>query len=136
MTNLQAVSSQPTITSDRFRPFFNFDSLKTEIVEGDVQRIVYTGKNLQVVEYHFPANKRFTAHKHDEHEQMGYLARGKMGFIVGDEERVLLPGDMYHAQIGQMHNAWTFEEPSVLIDFFAPIRDDILECSNVWVENG
>lgn len=133
MTNIRPLSPQLDVTPGHFRPFFNFDDLKTEIVEGDVQRIVYTGRNLQVVEYRFPANKRFTAHKHDEHEQMGYLVRGKMGFIVGDAERILVPGDMYHAQIGQMHNAWTFDEPSVLLDFFAPVRDDILACSNVWV---
>ncbi len=119
---------------DRFRPFFRFEDLKTEVVEGDVQRIVYTGKNLQLVEYHFPANKKFTAHKHDSHEQMGYLVRGRMGFIVGADERVLVPGDFYHAQIGQIHNAWTFDEPAVLIDFFSPVREEILECSNVWTE--
>lgn len=122
------------MNQELFRSFFRFDNLKTEIVEGNVERVVYTGKNLQIVEYHFPAGKRFTAHKHDEHEQMGYLAQGRMGFVVGDEERILVPGDFYHAQIGQMHNAWTFEEPSVLIDVFSPARDDILECSNIWRE--
>lgn len=120
------------MSADSFRPFFNFNDLKTEIVEGDVERVVYTGQHLQIVEYRFPPNKRFTAHKHDAHEQMGYLARGKMGFIVGEDERNLVPGDFYHAQVGQMHNAWTFDEPAVLIDVFSPTRDDILECSNIW----
>ena len=85
-----------------------------------------------MVEYHFPANKKFTAHKHDAHEQMGYLVKGKMGFLVGDKEQVLSPGNFYHAQIGQIHNGWTFDEPSVLLDVFSPPRDDIMECSNIW----
>ena len=118
--------------AEQFRPFFGFEDLKTEVVEGDVQRVVYTGKNLQMVEYHFPANKKFTAHKHDAHEQMGYLVKGKMGFLVGDKEQVLSPGNFYHAQIGQIHNGWTFDEPSVLLDVFSPPRDDIMECSNIW----
>lgn len=120
--------------SKNFRPFFQFHDLKTEIVEGDVERVVYTGANLQMVEYHFPANKKFTAHKHDEHEQMGYLVKGKMGFLVGEEIKELSPGEFYHAQIGQMHNGWTFDEPSVLLDVFSPPRDDIMECSNHWTE--
>lgn len=117
-----------------FRPFFNFSDLETEVVEGNVQRVVYTGANIQMVEYHFPANKKFTAHKHDAHEQMGYLIEGKMGFIVGEEERILQAGEFYHAQIGQMHNGWTFDAPAKLLDIFAPARDDILECSNRWIE--
>ena len=122
------------IDPDQFRPFFHFNDLTREVVEGNVERVVYTGSQLQLVEYHFPANKMFTAHSHDANEQMGYLVSGKMGFVVGDQERVLLPGDYYHAQIGQIHNAWTFDQPSVLIDMFAPPRDDILEYSNRWRE--
>ena len=116
-----------------FRPFFGFDDLQTEVVEGDVERVVYTGKHIQLVEYRFPANKCFTAHAHDVNEQVGYLVRGKMGFLVGERERILLPGDYYHAQVGQLHNGWTFDEPSVLIDIFSPVRIDLLARSNHWV---
>ena len=114
------------------RSFFRFEDLKTEVVEGNVERIVYTGTSVQVIEYHFPPNKTFTAHKHDDNEQMGYVVSGRMGFLVGEEERVLGPGDFYHALIGVMHNAWTFDEPAVLVDMFAPPRRDILEFSNRW----
>ena len=58
---------------------------------------------------------------------MGYLVKGKMGFNVGGEEKILLPGDFYHASIGVEHNAWTFEEPSILIDIFSPIREDLVK---------
>lgn len=120
------------VTSSHFRPFFNFDDLTVEVVEGNVERVVYTGEHLQLIEYRFPPNKKFTAHKHESNEQMGYLVRGRMGFVVGSEERILSPGDFYHAQIDQMHNAWTFDEPSVLIDVFSPPRPDILDYSNRW----
>ncbi len=107
--------------------YFNSKDLEPETVEGDVVRYTYTGKNIQTVEYHFPPNKTFPAHKHDIHEQMGYLVKGKMGFKIGDEEKILLPGDYYHAPIGTMHNAWTFDEPSVLLDIFSPIREDLVK---------
>lgn len=106
--------------------FFNKNDLEPETVEGDVLRYIYTAEKMQIVEYHFPANKTFPPHVHDNHEQIGYLVKGKMGFKVGDDEKVLLPGDYYHARIGVEHNAWTFEEPSVLIDIFSPPREDLI----------
>ncbi len=107
------------------RKFFNETDMKEETVEGDVKRYIYTGENIQFVIYHFPANRVFPVHAHDIHEQMGFLHSGKMGFKVGGEERILMPGDCYHAPIGVEHNAWTLEEPSVLIDMFSPPREDL-----------
>ena len=106
--------------------FFNKETMHREIVEGDVTRYIYTGENIQVVEYHFPPNKTFPPHSHESHEQMGYLVSGKMGFLVDGKERILNPGDWYHAPIGIEHNAWTFEEASVLIDIFSPPREDLI----------
>jgi quercetin dioxygenase-like cupin family protein len=108
-----------------FKAFFNASDMKEETVEGDVKRYIYTGKNIQMVEYRFPANKAFPAHKHDVHEQMGYLVSGKMEFVVGDKKRLLLPGDYYHAPIGVVHSTRTLDEPTVLIDVFSPPRDDL-----------
>jgi unsaturated pyranuronate lyase len=108
-----------------WKTFFNAADMRKETVEGNVERFIYTGANLQVVEYHFPPGKSFPAHSHAEHEQMGYLVEGKMGFRLGDEKRDLLPGDWYHAPIGVEHQAWTYDEPSVLLDIFSPPRDDL-----------
>ena len=108
-----------------FRTYFRGTDLRAQVVEGDVTRFVYTGVHLQVVEYHFPANKVFPAHSHEAHEQMGLLVAGRMGFCVGGVERILAPGDFYHAPIGVEHNAWTLDEPAILVDFFGPPRDDL-----------
>lgn len=112
---------------DAIKHFFNETQLTSEIVEGDVTRFIYTGENLQIVIYHFPPNKTFPIHSHTIHEQMGFLYKGKMGFKVGDETRDLLPGDFYRAPIGIDHNAWTYDEPSILIDIFSPIREDLVK---------
>ena len=112
---------------DNIKHFFNDTQLEEEIVEGDVKRYIYTGENIQCIIYHFPPNKVFPLHTHDIHEQMGFLYKGRMGFNVGGEERILKPGDFYRAPIGVEHNAWTFEEPSILIDLFSPVREDLLK---------
>jgi len=111
--------------ADKDMNFFGEADLKHEIVEGNVRRHIYTADNLQVVIYHFPPEKVFPVHKHDIHEQMGFLFEGKMGFKVGDEERILKPGEFYRAPIGVEHNAWTLDEPSILIDIFSPPREDL-----------
>ena len=109
------------------RLFYSANDLEPETVEDNVVRYIYTGKNLQTVEYHFPPDKVFPPHRHDHHEQIGYLVKGKMGFKIGDKEKILLPGDFYHAPIGVVHNAWTFDEPSVLLDIFSPAREDLVK---------
>lgn len=105
--------------------FIGQTRMKTEVVEGDIVRRIYTGTHMQVVEYNFPAGKTFPPHRHDNEEQMGYLVSGRMGFRIGGVERDLLPGEWYHAPIGVEHNAWTYDEPSVLLDLFSPPRDDL-----------
>ena len=112
---------------DKIKNFFNETDLETEIVEGDIRRVIYTADNIQVILYHFPPNKAFPVHAHDKQEQLGYLVSGKMGFMVGGKKRTLLPGDFYYAPVGVEHNAWTMEEPSVLLDFFAPPRQDLVK---------
>ena len=111
---------------EKFKSVFNESDLELEIVEGNVKRYIYTAKNIQMIIYKFPPNKVFPVHSHDKHEQMGFLHKGKMGFMVAGKEYVLDPGDVYHAPIGVEHNAWTFDEPSVLIDLFSPVREDLV----------
>ena len=106
--------------------FFNKETMHKEVVEGDVTRYIYTGEHIQVVEYHFPVNKTFPAHSHETEEQMGYLVSGKMGFLVDGKESILNPGDWYHAPVGVVHNAWAFDEESVLLDIFSPPREDLI----------
>lgn len=112
---------------DKIKFFFNASDLEPEIVEGNVERVIYSGEHLQAIEYHFPPNMHFPAHKHEKNEQMGYLISGKMGFMVGGEEKIINPGDYYHAPVGVEHSAWTLDEPSVLLDFFAPPREDLIK---------
>ncbi|WP_319560922.1 cupin domain-containing protein [Marispirochaeta sp.] len=108
-----------------WKAFFNAGQMRKETVEGDVVRYIYTGEHLQVVEYHFPPNKSFPAHSHDAHEQMGYVVSGKACFTVNGQKKDLSPGDWYHAPVGVKHEVSIYDEPTVLLDFFSPPRDDL-----------
>ena len=47
---------------ENIKHFFNESDLETEIVEGDIKRVIYTAENIQTILYHFPPNKVFPVH--------------------------------------------------------------------------
>lgn len=64
-------------------------------------------------------------HSHP-HEQVGTVLEGRARFFVGDEERVLGPGDMYIIPGGMTHRVIAMEEGCRALDVFHPIREDYL----------
>ncbi len=62
-------------------------------------------------------------HSHP-HEQLGILLDGTMTFTVDGETRELRPGDTWSIRGGVEHEAVAGSEGAVLIDVFAPPRDD------------
>jgi quercetin dioxygenase-like cupin family protein len=63
--------------------------------------------------------------EHDHpHEQMGLMLTGEMTFIIGDESRVLRPGDMWRIPGGVRHKVIAGDEPVRALDVFHPVRED------------
>ena len=62
-------------------------------------------------------------HQH-EHEQLGIVLRGRMSFRVGDERRELGPGGTWVIPSNTPHEATAGPDGAVVIDVFAPTRDD------------
>jgi quercetin dioxygenase-like cupin family protein len=65
-------------------------------------------------------------HSHDE-EQMGLVVEGSCEFSLGDEVRVLRPGDVYWAPAGVVHGARAVGGRCVIVDVFSPPRAALLE---------
>ena len=94
-----------------------------------------TGENLQLCFWRIQGGATGSfMHKHDEQEQLGIIARGKLDFRIGDEdtdERVVLgPNDVYLAAPGIWHGDSIFvgdEEYGEcwILDVFSPPRDDL-----------
>ena len=60
------------------------------------------------------------------HEQMGMVLEGRAVFFVGNEERILGPGQMYQIPGGVTHKVVALDEPVRALDFFYPIREEYL----------
>jgi quercetin dioxygenase-like cupin family protein len=64
-------------------------------------------------------------HQHP-HEQAGYVLEGLLNLQVGDAVWPLTPGDAYVLPGGTPHGATTGPEGCVVLDVFAPPREDYL----------
>ena len=63
------------------------------------------------------------AHSHP-HEQAGIVLEGRALFQVGEEERVLGPGDMYVIPGHVVHRVVALGSGLKALDVFHPIRED------------
>jgi len=64
-------------------------------------------------------------HSHSN-EQAGVVLNGALVMKVGDEERTLLPGELYLAPGDVPHRAVAGPEGCVVIEFFSPLREPLM----------
>lgn len=83
------------------------------------------GKEMMLSYVTFDPGATVEAHSHP-HEQVGMVVEGRARFFVGDEDRVLGPGDMYIIPGGVTHRVVALDTKVVALDIFHPIREDYL----------
>ena len=90
--------------------------------QGIAARMV-SGERLTLAVVELDPGAVVAEHSH-ENEQLGLLLHGSMAFRIGDEERELGPGDTWTIPANTPHEAVAGPEGAVVIDVFAPPRDD------------
>lgn len=91
-----------------------------------IKRQMIVGKNVMMCRFQFSPYLITPAHSHP-HEQMTLVIQGKVRFTIGNEERIVSPGEVLHFPPDSWHGATMLDEEVVLIDIFSPIREDFLE---------
>jgi len=86
---------------------------------------IYTmhGEKMMISLVEFEPHAVVELHSHP-HEQMGYLLSGELEFTIGDQLRVLKPGEMWRIPGNVPHRAVAGAAGVRAIDVFYPIRDD------------
>lgn len=86
---------------------------------------IYTmaGERMMLSLVEFQPGAVVEEHSHP-HEQMGMLLEGSARFFVGDQERLVRPGEMYRIPGDVKHRVVALEEGATALDFFYPIRDE------------
>ncbi len=103
--------------------FFKWDEAKAvQAVPLAIRRTVAVGDRSMIVEWTMQKGALVPLHDH-EFEQNGYVVSGTVEMTVGEEKRVLKPGDGYSAASGKVHAALALEDAKI-IDIFTPVRDD------------
>jgi quercetin dioxygenase-like cupin family protein len=93
-----------------------------EMQPGVVRRTLTESERMMLIEVTLDQGAVVPVHSHP-HEQIGYLASGRLLFEVGDERRELAAGDSWLVPSNIPHQV-TALEPSVAIDVFWPPREE------------
>jgi unsaturated pyranuronate lyase len=103
--------------------FGDVSSLDLQRIWDGVHGRVVHGDRITLGVLELDANSVVPEHSH-EHEQLGMCLSGSLLFRVGDESRELGPGEMWSIPSDVSHDVHVGPEGAVVIDVFAPTRDD------------
>jgi quercetin dioxygenase-like cupin family protein len=112
--------SEPT--GGELRHVAHSASNPVEMQPGVVRRTLGWGERMLLAEISLRKGSGVPAHSHP-HEQIGYLAKGKLEFTVGGEKIVVSAGDGYTIPGGVTHGAVALED-ALAIEVFSPVRDE------------
>lgn len=96
--------------------------------DGIRRKILGYDDRLMVVLVEFEQGAVGSAHRHP-HSQVSYVAKGSFEVEIDGQRKVLLEGDSFYVPSESIHGAVALE-PGVLIDTFAPAREDYLSAEN------
>ena len=95
-----------------------------EVLDGiKVKTLVYGDKTM-MTEFRLDQGSDLPLHSHP-HEQTGYLVKGHLKLLFGDQQFDVLPGDSWCIPGGTQHRAEIIED-SVAVEVFSPLREDYL----------
>jgi len=106
-----------------FKP--NSEAIPVEMLPGVVRRTLCSADRMTICEFTLDKDAVVPLHTH-EHEQAGYVVRGRQLLEIGGETRELRAGDGYLIGSNVPHATTALEE-SVAIDIFSPPRKEYLE---------
>ena len=110
---------------DRQEKFVEGGSIPEEVVgKGVSRRVLGHDDQLMMIQVRFEKGGVGSLHRHP-HRQVSYVAAGKFSATIGGEERVLNAGDSFFVPPDTEHGVVALEA-GVLIDVFAPAREDFL----------
>lgn len=104
----------------RVRPFA--DTNPIEMLPGVVRRTLVSGDGHTLVRFELAEGGVVPEHTHP-HEQAGTVIVGRVRFRIGDVEAEVTVGDSYMIPGGVPHAATALED-SVLVEVFAPVREE------------
>ena len=104
----------------------NEDRPSHEVGPGTTRKVLSYSPNLMVCELHLQKGAVGPIHRHPQ-EQITYVVSGKLRYQEeGQPDQILGAGDSYVVGPNVAHGG-VAEEPTVMLDIFTPMREDLLK---------
>lgn len=104
-------------------PFYQpKDIPKVELFEGALSALV-TGDHVMLSFLEMDEGAEVPEHSHPE-EQAGLMLEGELLLRIGDEEKLISPGEAYIVPSGVAHSGHVVRGPMRILDIFGPPRED------------
>jgi quercetin dioxygenase-like cupin family protein len=110
--------------------FGSVSSLDLQRIWDGIHGRVVHGDSLTLGIIELDANSVVPEHQH-AHEQLGMCLTGSLQFRVGDETKELRAGETWSIPSNVPHEVRVGPEGAVVIDVFAPTRDDWRDAERV-----
>lgn len=112
------------MASDNSLKSRNWNSLDREFVREGVERAGFRGEDVLLVMNWLEPGMEVNPHSH-ACEQVVYVVKGRMRFVIDDEEFEIESGGLIRIPPNARHFGEPLGDETVLnLDIFAPIRDD------------
>ena len=82
------------------------------------------GDKTLMTKFELKSGSTLPMHSH-MHEQTGYLVKGHIRLVIGEDDYDVTPGDSWCIPPDEKHGAHVIED-SVAIEIFSPVREDYL----------
>jgi quercetin dioxygenase-like cupin family protein len=96
----------------------------THPIAGVRQKTLAYGETTLMTEFLLAGGSHLPMHSHP-HEQTGYLVKGKLKMIIGEESYLAEPGDGWSIPGNTVHGAEALAD-SVAVEIFSPVRKEYL----------
>lgn len=106
--------------------FVRFDDVRTFLLADGVAAKPLFGQGAMLNLIEFEPGAVVPAHSHP-HEQLGIVLRGMQALVVDGLARELGPLEGYVLPGGVEHSAYCGPDGSLVLDVFAPVREDYRE---------
>lgn len=105
--------------------FFRPDECSVHTIFPGVQIRTAAGREMMLSLVNLDPGAIVEKHSHP-HEQVGMVIQGRARFVIGGQERLLGPGEMYVIPGGVEHRVIAEAEGCQALDVFHPLREDYL----------
>ena len=114
--------SRPSIIAFQQRDWSSVPAVR--IADG-IERQMIWGERIMVCRLRLDPRVVTAVHSHP-HEQITFVARGRVEFWIDGQSRIASAGDVLVFPPHCEHGATMLDEEVVLIDTFSPVREDFL----------